>query len=144
MVRVRVSASRADGPPVSSSLIWILAIAEALAQAAPAPAPPSLDLESVGGGAGAGFAAALVAIIGQLVMRDRAASHKPDTDDAGLRAEVAALREAHQHTEIALVRIETRMERTNALANDLRDLAATSAALAQEVRVIAAQSRGSP
>jgi hypothetical protein len=143
MVRVRVSASRADGPPVSSSLIWILAIAEALAQAAPV-TPPSLDLESVGGGAGAGFAAALVAIIGQLVMRDRAASHKPDTIDHSQQAEIAALRDAHQQTAIALARIETRMERTNALADDLRDLAATSAALAQEVRVIAAQSRGSP
>ncbi len=126
-------------------MIWILAIAEALAQAAPAtPTPTSFDIESVGGGAGAGFVAALVAIIGQLVMRDRAAANRPDTDDQGLRAEIAAHREALQQTAIALARIETRMERTNALADDLRELAATSAALAQEVRVLASQSRGSP
>ena len=122
-------------------MIWILAIAEAVAQSAPV-SPPAFDIESVGGGAGAGFVAALLAIIGQLVMANRSAAHRPDTDDAGFRAEVAAHREALQQTAIALVRIETRMERTNALADDLRELASTSAALAQEVRLLASQSRG--
>ena len=129
-------------------MIWILAIGSALAQSAP-PSMQGLDLESVGGGAGAGFVAALVAIIGQLVVNNRGSAsrsdrneHRSDTVDNAFRAEVAALREAQQQTAIALVRIETRMERTNALADELRDLAATSAALAQEVRALASQSRG--
>ena len=109
-------------------MLWILAIGAAFAQAQVA----GVDASSAAGGAGAGLVAALVAIIGQQVVASKSSSGSDD-----LRAAVDALREAQQNTALALVRIETRMERTDALSDDLRALAATSAALAQEVRALA-------
>ena len=110
-------------------MLWILAIGAAFAQAQVA----GVDASSAAGGAGAGLVAALVAIIGQQVVAAKSSSSGSDD----LRAAVDALREAQQNTALALVRIETRMERTDALSDDLRALAATSAALAQEVRALA-------